>query len=77
MNDKIDDILKNKNIDELSNELVQSLQLVKDDYTKCKKELNYSIRKDIIITSLRDVIYNNKDYNSLKDGIINIINALK
>lgn len=77
MNDKIDDILKNKNIDELSNELVQSLQLVKDDYIKCKKELNYSIRKDIIITSLKDVIYNNKDYNSLKDGIINLINALK
>lgn len=51
--------------------LIQMLTDVKTEFIKNKKELQYSIRKDIVAAQLRDIIINSTDYEDLKNNINN------
>lgn len=58
-------------------ELVNNLILVKEDYIKMKEQLGVSLRKDILLIELKDMLVNNTDFFSLKNAIEEYINKLE
>ena len=64
------------NINKEAQEIVNKLTLVRDEFIKNKEELSVSIRKDIVCANLKDLLKNNTDYNSLKNGIEKYIQQL-
>lgn len=65
------------NITEQEKEIVNKLNLVKEEFIKNKQELKLSVRKDVIITELKDLLVNNSDFYSLKNGIEELISQLE
>ena len=66
----------NKDIIEEGNKLVHQLTVVRDQFIKNEELLRFSIRKDAIATQLKDIIQNNKDYDSLKESLESLISEL-
>lgn len=66
----------NKDIIEEGNKLVHQLTVVRDQFVKNEELLKFSIRKDVIAAQLKDIITNNKDYNSIKQSIESLISDL-
>lgn len=66
----------NKDIIEEGNKLVHQLTVVRDQFVKNEELLRFSIRKDVIAAQLKDIITNNKDYNSIKQSIESLISDL-
>ena len=61
-------------MDELSlktqeKELVDNLILVKEEYIKMKEQLAISLRKDVLLIELKDMLNTNTDFFSLKNAI--------
>ena len=66
----------NSEVTEQENKLVEQLNLVKEKFIKDIKELEVSIRKDVVAVQLKDIIKNNNDYESLKFNIEKYIDTL-
>lgn len=64
------------NINQEAQEMVNKLTIIRDEFIKNKEELSVSVRKDIICANLKDLLKNNKDYDSLKLGLENFITEL-
>lgn len=62
--------------DEQTKQIIERLQLVKDEFIKSKDELAVSIRKDVVAAELKDILLKNKDYESLKKSIDTFIKNL-
>ncbi len=56
--------------------IIEKLLLVKDDYIKTKDELAISIRKDLVKIELKDILSTNGTYPELKSAIENYIEKL-
>ena len=54
---------------EQEQKLIENLLIVKEDYQKTKEQLALSIRKDVLLVELKDIIIQNKDYESLKNSL--------
>lgn len=65
-----------KDIIEEGNKLVHQLTVVRDEFVKNQELLRFSIRKDVVAAQLKDIIKNNKDYESLKQSIESLITDL-
>jgi len=65
-----------KDIIEEGNRLVHQLTVVRDQFIKNEELLRFSIRKDVIAAQLKDIIKQNKDYESLKQSIESLITDL-
>lgn len=65
------------NISQQTDEIVKKLSLVKDEFIRSKNELKVSIRRDIIITQLKDILVNNPDFPSLKNALEELIGELQ
>ena len=50
-------------------DLVNKLLLIRDDYKQTKEQLALSIRKDILLAELKDMLMENHDFYSLKNAI--------
>lgn len=50
-------------------ELVSNLILVKEEYVKMKEQLAVSLRKDVLLIELKDMLNTNTDFFSLKNAI--------
>lgn len=66
----------NKDIIEEGNKLVHQLTVVRDQFVKNEELLRFSIRKDAVAAQLKDILKNNKDYNSIKNAIESLISDL-
>lgn len=64
------------NINQEAQEMVNKLTIIRDEFIKNKEELSVSVRKDIICANLKDLLKNNRDYDSLKLGLENFIAEL-
>lgn len=67
-------------MDNLKNQeqkLVENLLLVKEDYIKTKEVLAISIRKDVLLVELKDMLNMNTDFYSLKTALEDYIEKLK
>lgn len=64
------------NLNQEAQEMVNKLTIIRDEFIKNKEELSVSVRKDIICANLKDLLKNNKDYDSLKLGLENFITEL-
>lgn len=64
-------------INKESIELINKLTLVKDEFIKNRTELAVSIRKDVVIATLKDMLQNCTEYDTLKKSIQNFIEELK
>lgn len=64
------------NINQEAQEMVNKLTIIRDEFIKNKEELSVSVRKDIICANLKDLLKNNRDYDSLKLGLENFITEL-
>ncbi len=64
------------NINQEAQEMVNKLTIIRDEFIKNKEELSVSVRKDIICANLKDLLKNNRDYDSLKLGLDNFITEL-
>lgn len=62
--------------DEQTKQIIERLQLVKDEFIKSKDELAVSIRKDVVAAELKDILLKNKDYESLKKSVDTFIKNL-
>lgn len=58
-------------------ELVGNLILVKEEYIKMKEQLTLSLRKDVLLVELKDMLNNNTDFFSLKNAIEEYITRLE
>lgn len=58
-------------------DLVNNLILVKNEYIKMKEQLAISLRKDILLVELKDMLNNNTDFFSLKNAIEEYISKLE
>lgn len=56
--------------------LVNNLKIFKDEFIKDKEQLKVSIRRDVVIAELKDIIKNNTDYENMKLAITDLINEL-
>lgn len=56
--------------------IIEKLLLVKDEYIKTKDELALSIRKDVVKVELKDILISNATYPELKSAIENYIEKL-
>ena len=65
-----------KDIIEEGNKLVHQLTMVRDQFVKNEELLRFSIRKDVIVAQLKDILKNHKDYDSLKNSIESLISEL-
>lgn len=65
-----------KDIIEEGNRLVHQLTVVRDQFIKNEELLRFSIRKDVIAAQLKDIIKQNKDYESLKQSVESLITDL-
>ena len=62
-----------KDIIEEGNRLVHQLTVVRDQFIKNEELLRFSIRKDVIAAQLKDILKQNKDYESLKQSVESLI----
>lgn len=73
--------MKDENLKEQAQKIIDQLMLVKDEFIKSKDELAVSIRKDVVVAELRSLLEVHKDYNSLSNAlklyIENMINLEK
>lgn len=65
-----------KDIIEEGNKLVHQLTMVRDQFVKNEELLRFSIRKDVIVAQLKDILKNHKNYDSLKNSIESLISEL-
>lgn len=65
------------NMSEQAKEIVNRLSLVKEEFIRDKEELKLSIRRDVIITQLKDILVNNVDIHSLRNAIEELIQELQ
>ena len=56
--------------------LVKGLNLVKEEFIKCKDELKVSIRKDVVAVELKSIIDKTDNYLNLKAALENYITDL-
>ena len=61
--------MKDNNLKEQAQKMVDQLMLVKDEFIKTKDELVVSIRKDIVVAELRDMLDRHTDYNALSNAL--------
>lgn len=66
----------NINLDTSVKNIVDKLSIVREDYVNSKKELAQSIRKDVIKTTLKDIINNTDNYIALKVELQKLIDTL-
>ena len=57
----------------LSEKLVQNLEIVKNDYIHMKEERPFLIRKDVVAAELKDIL---QDENNLKENLLKYIDML-
>lgn len=63
-------------VSEQLTDFVNKLSIVRDDYVATKNELHNSIRKDIVKAELKDILYDSKDFDTLKINIEKYISNL-
>lgn len=68
--------MENENLKKMEEDLINKLSIVKDDYKKCKEELVFSIRRDIVSAELKDMLIDNSDFYSLRSAIEDYANNL-
>lgn len=68
--------MKDQNIIEQGERLIEQLSLIKDEYIKTKNALSVSIRKDLVAVELKDILLKNKDYTTLSEALTSYINKL-
>lgn len=64
--------MKNSETDKLKEQaqkVVDQLMLVKSEFIKNKEELAVSVRKDVVVAELRQLLASNKDYTSLSNEL--------
>lgn len=65
------------NLKNMEEDLVNKLLTIRDDYKNTKEQLAISIRKDILLTELKDMLMENHDFYSLKNAIEDYIRNLE
>ena len=58
-------------------DIIDKLTLIRDDYIKTKELNNISIRKDVLLVELKDILDNQSTYYGLKNAIEDYINKLE
>ena len=69
--------MDNNEIQKQEQKLIENLLLVKEDYIKCKDLLAVSIRKDLLLIELKDMLINNVDFFSLKAALEEYIEKIE
>lgn len=64
------------NLQEDGEKLIKGLSYVRDEFLRTRELLSISIRKDIVAVELKDIIANNKTYDSLKVKLEEYIESL-
>lgn len=57
-------------------DLIERLNLVKQEFIRLKQEQAVSIRKDVAKVELLDIVSKSKNYEELKENITNYANSL-
>ena len=58
-------------------DLVNKLLLIRDDYKQTKEQLALSIRKDVLLVELKDLLDNESTYYGLKKALKDYIKKLE
>lgn len=66
-----------ENLKKLESDIVDKLISIRDDYKKTKEELFISLRKDVLLVELKDMLMENHDFYSLKNAIEDYIQKLE
>ena len=61
--------IENEQFKEQAQKVVDQLTLVKNEFIKNKEELAVSIRKDVVVAELRNILSANDDYTSLSNEL--------
>lgn len=68
---------ENNDIQKLEKDLVNQLTFIKEEFKKYEVEKAISIRRDVVVVELKDILLNNADFYSLKDALEVYIEKLK
>ena len=61
---------------EMVDKIVEQLVTVRNKFIQNNNELLVSVRKDVVATTLKDIIQKSKDYKELKLNLQDYINTL-
>lgn len=64
------------NFTEQANMLVEKLKSVRDGYINTQKELEVSIRRDVVACELKDILTENVDYYGLRNALDEYVKKL-
>ena len=64
-------------LDKQSQQLINGLSIVKEKFIENSEQLKVSVRKDIVIAELQDILDSNADIFSLREAIKETINKYK
>lgn len=70
-------MINNDNLKKLEEDVVNRLIEVRDDYKATKEELAISIRKDVLLAELKDLLDSESTYYGLKNALEDYIQKLE
>lgn len=62
-------MISNEELKKKAEEVVEQLSAVREEFIKDKKELEISIRKDVVKTELKSILSESSDYDTLKKSL--------
>ena len=68
---------EDNNLQKLESNLISQLTYIKEEFKKYEVEKAMSIRRDVVVIELKDILQNNADFYSLKDALEVYIEKLK
>lgn len=68
---------EDNNLQKLESDLISQLTYIKEEFKKYEVEKAMSIRRDVVVIELKDILQNNADFYSLKDALEVYIEKLK